>query len=137
MSNMTPGPRRGRSGVLRAVPFASPISPPGRAIPGGSHAGRVRCSVAPTGHGRHGVQHGQDVECSRLLLRAALDAVQAARPDLPTSAASLDVGPQTDRLGRRWMHFRFGALRRAGFYSNVFEAEAAGWLAWLEREGIG
>lgn len=61
------------------------------------------------------LQHGQDVECSRLLLHTALDAVGAARPGLPTSAASLDVGPQTDRLGRRWMRFRFGAMRRAGW----------------------
>lgn len=137
MSNMTPGPRRGRSGDSRAVPFASPVSLPDRATPGGSHAGRVRCSVALTGHRRRDVQHGQDVECSRLLLRAALDAVQAARPDLPMSAASLDVGPQTDRLGRRWMRFRFGAVRREGFFSNAYEAQAAGWLAWMEREGIG
>ena len=137
MSNMTPGPRRGRLADLRAAPFASPASLPSRAIPGDSHAGRVRCSVALTGHGRRDVRHGQDVECSRLLLRAVLDAVQAARPDLPTSAASLDVGPQTDRLGRRWMRFRFGAVRREGFYSNAYEAQAAGWLAWVEREGIG
>lgn len=83
------------------------------------------------------MHHAQDVECSRLLLRAVLDAVQAARPDLPTSAASVEVGPQTDRLGRRWMRFRFGAVRREGYFSNPHEAQAAGWLAWMEREGIG
>lgn len=137
MSNMTPGLRRGRLGASRAVPFASPDSPLGRALPGGSHAGRVRCLAALTGHSRRDVQHGQVVECSRLLLRAALDAVQAARPDLPTSAASLDVGPQTDRLGRRWMRFRFGTVRREGSHSNAYEAQAAGWLAWMERGGIG
>lgn len=83
------------------------------------------------------MQHGQDVECSRLLLRAVLDAVQTVCPNLPTSAASLDVGPRMDCLGRRWMRFRFGAVRREGFFSNAYEAQAAGWLAWMEREGIG